>query len=37
MIQQIFSHLAHFGHVVAAEAGPLDFAMQVELELPTFT
>jgi len=37
MIQQIFSHLAHFGQTVAADAGPLDFAMQVELELPTFT
>ena len=35
MIQQIFSRRVHFGQVVTEEAEPLDFAMQVELELPT--
>ena len=36
-LSQIFSHLVHLGQVVAAEAGPFDFAMHVELESPTFT
>ena len=33
----IFSQRVHLGQVVAAEAAPFDFAMQVEFESPTFT